>query len=119
MHLVLVWGYLRRKPDSRWNKTEEIFTQLPPLQLAILESASKAVKPGGVLVYSTCTIMPEENTQIVNQFLASNNDFVLEDIHKYLPFKMKTKQKTKTLQLMPYEDNTDGFFIARMLKKKK
>ncbi len=112
-------GVLRRKPDSRWNKTEEIFEQLPPLQLAILESASKAVKPGGVLVYSTCTIMPEENTQIVNQFLASNNDFVLEDIHKYLPFKMKTKQKTKTLQLMPYEDNTDGFFIARMLKKQK
>lgn len=112
-------GVLRRKPDSRWNKTEEIFTQLPPLQLAILESASKAVKSGGVLVYSTCTIMPEENTQIVNQFLANNNDFILEDIHKYLPFKMKIKPKTKTLQLMPYEDNTDGFFIARMLKKQK
>ncbi|MFR5945382.1 MAG: methyltransferase domain-containing protein, partial [Megamonas funiformis] len=108
-------GVLRRKPDSRWNKTAEIFEELPPLQLAILESAALAVKPQGVLVYSTCTIMPQENIEIINQFLAKHLDFVLEDIRKYLPF--KTKNKEKTLQLMPYKDNTDGFFIARMYKK--
>lgn len=61
-------GVLRRKPDSRWNKTAEIFEELPPLQLAILESAALAVKPQGVLVYSTCTIMPQENIEIINQF---------------------------------------------------
>lgn len=108
-------GVLRRKPDSRWNKTAEIFEELPPLQLAILESAALAVKPQGVLVYSTCTIMPQENIEIINQFLAKHSEFVLEDIRKYLPF--KTKSKEKTLQLMPYKDNTDGFFIARMYKK--
>ena len=108
-------GVLRRKPDSRWNKTAEIFEELPPLQLAILESAALAVKPQGVLVYSTCTIMPQENIEIINQFLAKHPEFVLEDIRKYLPF--KTKSKEKTLQLMPYKDNTDGFFIARMYKK--
>ena len=51
-------GVLRRKPDSRWNKTEELLGELPPLQLEILHSAARAVKTGGVLVYSTCTIMP-------------------------------------------------------------
>lgn len=108
-------GVLRRKPDSRWNKTADIFEELPPLQLAILDSAAKAVKPNGALIYSTCTIMPQENIDIINNFLETHPEFILEDINKYLPF--KTKNKQKTLQLIPYKDNTDGFFIARMLKK--
>lgn len=108
-------GVLRRKPDSRWNKTAEIFEKLPPLQLAILESASHAVKKGGVLVYSTCTIMPQENQEIIDAFLAKHPEFVLDDVRKYLPF--KSHSKTKTLQLIPYQDNTDGFFIARMCKR--
>ena len=108
-------GVLRRKPDSRWNKTAAIFEELPSLQLEILESAAKAVKPNGALIYSTCTIMPQENIDIINKFLEKHPEFVLEDINKYLPFKSKNKQKT--LQLMPYKDNTDGFFIARMSKK--
>ena len=76
---------------DRIDKTEKIFEELPPLQLAILESAALAVKPQGVLVYSTCTIMPQENIEIINQFLAKHPEFVLEDIRKYLPFKTKSK----------------------------
>lgn len=108
-------GVLRRKPDSRWNKTEELLGELPPLQLEILHSAARAVKTGGVLVYSTCTIMPEENQQVIEAFLAARPDFMLDDVHKYLPFKHKSK--TKTLQLMPHIDHTDGFFIARLIRK--
>ena len=104
-----------REIGNQYKNQAEIFEELPPLQLAILESAALAVKPQGVLVYSTCTIMPQENIEIINQFLAKHPEFVLEDIRKYLPF--KTKSKEKTLQLMPYKDNTDGFFIARMYKK--
>ncbi len=110
-------GVLRRKPDSRWNKSPELLQELPPLQLEILESAAAAVKPQGVLVYSTCTILPEENDNIVNSFLAKHPDFTLDDINSFLPFKRKHKNSSKTLQLLPYKDNTDGFFIARLRKK--
>lgn len=109
-------GVLRRKIDSRWHKSPELLQELPPLQLKILKSAAKAVKKGGVLVYSTCSIMPEENDKIIDQFLAQEPDFYLDDVHKYLEFKHHDKH-SKTLQLMPYKDNTDGFFIARLLKK--
>lgn len=109
-------GVLRRKIDSRWHKSPELLQELPPLQLKILKSAAKAVKKGGVLVYSTCSIMPEENNKIIDQFLAQEPDFYLDDVHKYLEFKHHDKH-SKTLQLMPYKDNTDGFFIARLLKK--
>lgn len=108
-------GVLRRKPDSRWNKTEELLYELPPLQLEILHSAAKSVKIGGVLVYSTCTIMPEENQNVIDAFLTAQPNFVLDDVHKYLPFKHKSKNRT--LQLMPHVDHTDGFFIARLIRK--
>lgn len=107
-------GVLRRKPDSRWNKTEDLLSELPALQLEILNSAALAVKKGGVLVYSTCTIMPEENQNVIDEFLKTHADFKLDDVHKFLPF--KHKDKTKTLQLMPHIDHTDGFFIARLIR---
>lgn len=107
-------GVLRRKPDSRWNKTEDLLSELPSLQLEILNSAALAVKKGGVLVYSTCTIMPEENQNVIDEFLKTHTDFKLDDVHKFLPF--KHKDKTKTLQLMPHIDHTDGFFIARLIR---
>lgn len=109
-------GVLRRKVDSRWHKSEKLLEELPQLQLAILNSAAKALKAGGTLVYSTCSIMPEENVQVVEQFLQTHSEFILDDVHKYLGFKHRDKQ-TKMLQLMPYKDNTDGFFIARMIKQ--
>ncbi|MBP2646348.1 MAG: rsmB, partial [Firmicutes bacterium] len=67
-------GVLRRKPDSRWRKTETMLLELPKLQSAILTSAAACVKPGGVLVYSTCTTEPEENQQVVEAFLQNNGN---------------------------------------------
>lgn len=106
-------GVLRRKPDARWNKTAEEIAALPALQLEILASAAKAVKKGGVLVYSTCTIEPEENQEVVKAFLAAHPAFALENTGAFLPGK---KRAEKMIQLYPHVERTDGFFIARMKK---
>ena len=107
-------GVLRRKPDLRWNKSEEELKQLPPLQQEILESASAAVKAGGILVYSTCTIEKAENQDVVEAFLKKHPDFTLENTGSFLPCK---KRKENMVQLYPQSDGTDGFFIARMKRK--
>ncbi|VBB07943.1 rna (c5-cytosine) methyltransferase [Lucifera butyrica] len=106
-------GVLRRKPDSRWRKSSEILRELPPLQKAILASAACCVKPGGVLVYSTCTTEPEENEAVVQWFLSENPGFALAVTGQYLP----VKRTEKMVQLWPQQDGVDGFFIARMQRK--
>lgn len=105
-------GVLRRKPDSRWRKTKMMLEELPKLQGAILASAAACVKPGGVLVYSTCTTEPEENNQVVAAFLAANQEFILETTGEYLP----QARLEQTIQLWPHRDGVDGFFIARMVR---
>lgn len=107
-------GVLRRKPDARWNKSAEEIAQLPELQLQILHSAAKALKNGGVLVYSTCTIEPGENQEVVAKFLAAHQEFALEKAGDYL----QPKRQADMVQLYPQRDGTDGFFIARMRKVK-
>ncbi len=106
-------GVLRRKPDSRWRKSEGMLRDLPALQAAILASAARCVKPGGVVVYSTCTTEPEENDEVVRAFLANNPDFVLADAGALLP----VPRAGKTVQLWPHADGVDGFFIARLERK--
>ena len=108
-------GVLRRKPDSRWRKSEAMLQDLPRLQAAILASAARCVKPGGVLVYSTCTTEPEENQNIVQAFLRDQPMFSLETTGKYLPGE---KRADTMLQLWPHTDGVDGFFIARMRRDK-
>ena len=104
-------GVLRRKPDARWNKRREDLRSLPVLQRQILESAAMTVKPGGIMVYSTCTMEPEENTVVVEEFLHMHPEFICEDAGAFLPGK---KSSERMLQLMPSADGPDGFFIARM-----
>ncbi len=87
---------------------------LPSLQSAILDSAAQAVRPGGVLVYSTCTIEPQENSAVVEAFLARHPEFTLEPVGGCLP---ESRREEKMLQLYPQRDGTDGFFIARMRRK--
>ena len=106
-------GVLRRKPDSRWRKSEESLRELPPLQKAILTSAAACVKPGGVLVYSTCTTEKEENQAVVTAFLEKNSDFSLVPAGQWLP----VKSDAEMVQLWPHVDHADGFFIARMVRR--
>lgn len=110
-------GVLRRKPDARWNKSTAEIAALPALQLEILASAAKALKSGGVLVYSTCTIEASENKQVVTEFLAQHKEFSLDFTGKYLPGELGEKWAAeKMIQLYPQRDGIDGFFIARMQK---
>lgn len=106
-------GVLRRKPDSRWRKTEKLLQELPELQLSILQSAAECVRSGGILVYSTCTIAKEENQDVVESFLAANEDFQLEHTGSRLP----VPRDAEMVQLYPQRDGTDGFFIACMRRK--
>ena len=105
-------GVLRRRPDARWRK-EDSLQSLPGLQQAILTSAAQCVKPGGVLVYSTCTLEQAENEDIVNGFLGQNPDFYLDETGRFLP----VARDEKMITLWPQREGTDGFFIARMMRR--
>lgn len=107
-------GVLRRKPDARWRKQESMIAELSALQFKILSSGAKAVKNGGILVYSTCTIDPEENSQVIEKFLSLHPNFKLDCASDLLPLK---KKQGKMLQFWPHEDGIDGFFIARLIRK--
>ena len=108
-------GVLRRKPDARWKKDEKQLQELPVLQREILQSAAACVKPGGVLVYSTCTMTKEENEEVIQDFLARHTEFVLEKTGGFLPV---NKREAEMVQLYPQRDGTDGFFIARMCRRR-
>ena len=104
-------GVLRRKPDARWKKSASDRKTLPPIQRAILASAARAVKAGGVLVYSTCTMEECENAAVVQDFLRAHPHFTLEQTGAFLP---EQKTAEPMVQIMPETDGADGFFIARM-----
>ena len=105
-------GIIRKKPDTRYKKADDLFT-LPVVQSAILENAATYVRPGGTLVYSTCTILPEENEQIVDAFLAEHGEFVREAFVLPAPVG-ETKGE---LTLWPQRHDTDGFYICRMKRR--
>jgi len=111
-------GLFRRKTDLRWRKKPDDLNELPKLQAIILENASKYLKPGGILIYSTCTLNKKENTEVVNDFLANNKDFYLDNIKSLIPENLYAPDAEKgILELYPNIHKTDGFFISRMIKK--
>lgn len=113
-------GIIRRKPDIKWARNIEDKKEITELQTNILNIASKYVKTGGVLVYSTCTLEPEENDFIVKEFISKNREFELEDISALLPNKLvKPSSREGFIQLFPNTDDIDGFFIAKMKKRGK
>ncbi|MCL0067439.1 16S rRNA (cytosine(967)-C(5))-methyltransferase RsmB [Peptococcaceae bacterium] len=113
-------GVLRRRPDARWRKEFKQIKALVKLQREMLDRAAKLVRPGGVLVYSTCTITEEENIFQIKSFLKRNTDFISEDLTPFLPPDLREERGVKEgfIQLCPHKYYTDGFFIARLRKKK-
>ena len=103
-------GIIRKKPDIRYKDLEEM-KALPELQTRILENQSRYVKPGGLLIYSTCTVLKRENEEIVEAFLQRHPDFNTENLP--LPEKFP-KNETGMLTLIPGQYDTDGFFICRL-----
>lgn len=104
-------GIIRKKPDIRYKKAEEL-AKLPPIQRDILNNASRYVRDGGTLVYSTCTVLPEENEDVVAWFLAHHPEFTLSPFELPHPLGKCDGQLT----LWPHRHGTDGFFICRMVK---
>lgn len=111
-------GVIRRKPELRY-KSDLGLQSLPPLQYEILCHCSQYLKPNGILVYSTCTLNPEENQQNARKFLAEHTDF--EPYPIYLPQRMKSEdfdERENEWTLFPY-NKTDGFFISAFRKRGK
>ncbi|MCI9330853.1 MAG: 16S rRNA (cytosine(967)-C(5))-methyltransferase RsmB [Oscillibacter sp.] len=105
-------GILRKKPDIRRKKADGLFT-LPVVQSAILENAAHYVRPGGTLLYSTCTILPEENEEVTAAFLGTHPEFSREIFTLPGPVGQTEGQVT----LWPHLHGTDGFYICRMTRR--
>lgn len=111
-------GTLYRKPDLRWRLTPAETAALPALQEGLLESASSALRPGGALLYATCTTVRAENEAVVNQFLSRHPEFESGDIRHVIPKQWHDEVSNGMLQLLPHRHGTEGFFLARMNKSR-
>ena len=109
-------GVLKRKPDIKWHRNKEDIKEITKLQKEILNTCSKYLKKGGELVYSTCSILKEENGNIVDEFLEKNTNFEIVkynlDNENYFRKFVKADRYIQVYQ----NDKTDGFFICKMLK---
>jgi 16S rRNA (cytosine967-C5)-methyltransferase len=91
---------MRRRVDLRWRIRPEEIERLRTMQSELLRNTATLLKPGGILVYSTCSLEPEENREVVEQFLREQNGFKLE----------------RDRELLPFVDGVDGAFVARLVK---
>ena len=105
------FGVLAKKPELRYKNPEESIS-LPKIQSDILENACRYLKSGGTLIYSTCTILPEENEENIKAFLEKHNDFSL------VPWSVgDISAESGMITLLPHIHKTDGFFIAKLTRK--
>lgn len=111
-------GTLRRNPDMKWRQTPESILELNAKQTAILASSARLVKPGGRLVYATCSLLDEENEAIAGQFLAAHADFALVPMSNILLEQKIPLEMGDYLKLAPHLHQTDGFFAAVFERKK-
>ncbi|MEK7706571.1 MAG: 16S rRNA (cytosine(967)-C(5))-methyltransferase RsmB, partial [Verrucomicrobiota bacterium] len=93
-------GVMRRRVDLRWRIQPEEIQRLQKVQLDLLRQAARNVKPGGILIYSTCSLEPEENSEVVKEFLAAHSAFTLE----------------RERELLPFADGVDGAFVAALVR---
>jgi len=112
-------GVLGKKYDIKYKLTQNQQKELVLLQREILDVVCKYVKPGGVLIYSTCTINREENINNMEWFLNNHDDFKAESLNDYLPEELHSDTtKSGYLQLLQGVHPTDGFFICKLRKRK-
>lgn len=109
-------GVIRRKPDIK-NKSKTELEQLPALQFEILSSSAACVKPGGMLIYSTCTLNPAENGGVFDRFLAGNEQFTPVALPLPEGITRRIDEPEHELTLFPEREGSDGFFIAAALRK--
>ncbi len=107
-------GIIRRKPEIKWTKSLEDCQALAAMQYQILQTAAYYIKPGGVLVYSTCTLTNEENNDIFYRFLREHPQFQAEPFPQEVPQQWSDGAKQGNIQILPGELDCDGFYIAKM-----
>ncbi len=100
-------GVIRRHPDIKWLRKDNDIEQLQQLQQQILKNIWPLLKPGGTLLYATCSVLPQENDQQITQFLAEHNDVELVKINE---------SDTLGWQILPSKNNMDGFYYAKLIK---
>ena len=110
------FGVVRRKPEIKYTKTQEDIKGLVDIQEELLDTAYHLIKPGGIIVYSTCTVEYDENLGRIKQFLNHYSD--MENIPlPHLSGQGNLKFLENNLQILPHHFNSDGFFIAALQKK--
>ncbi len=110
-------GVLGKRADLRWRRTPEDLTAIMKLQEELIEEAANMVKKGGRLVYSTCSLEPEENMDQVHKFLAKYDAFELEDLSEFLPEEVLIEDG-KAYQTLPHVHGCDGHFGVRLVRKR-
>ena len=115
-------GTWRRNPDGRWTLSPQDLAELLPKQAAILDAAARLVKPGGKLIYATCSVLPDENERQVEAFLESHADFALVPVADLWPEAVGTEPpaglaQSPYLRLSPLRHGTDGFFAAVLVRQ--
>ncbi len=111
------FGVIRRKPDLKWRKQKQDIDTIADIQRRMIREAAQLVKPGGILVYSTCTVEPEENEWLVRQFIDENPAYKLDpEGLSHLPESVRLFEDAGQgiIQILPHHFESDGFFIARM-----
>lgn len=109
-------GVIRRKPDLKWTKTVDDIAEIASLQYELLEKISPLLRVGGILVYSTCTIEPQENEEMIERFLTNHPEFGLpvDEPSTWTELQKVTGSQGHGIQILPQHFKSDGFFIARM-----
>ena len=110
-------GIIRRKPDIKYKENITDFSELNEIQSKILETAYRYLKPGGVMVYSTCTVNRSENTQQIEKFIKNHPDMSLDKIKsEHITGDIKAMCDTGYIEIFPDIHNSDGFFVCRLKK---
>ena len=107
-------GMINSKPDIKNNTAPEELQALSEIQSKLLETCSSYVKPGGLLVYSTCTVSKQENESNIKRFICEHNEFELIDIDSKIPDSLNYIIDDKTITILPSKYNPDAFFISAM-----
>lgn len=111
-------GVIGEKPDLKYRLREESIPEIVKTQEQLLDTVSRYVKPGGTLVYSTCSILPEENTEQIDKFLQAHTNFSIQPLPTTYPEAFRQHQTASGLQLLPHRDGVEGFFIAKLQRQR-